>query len=127
MTNITFFRLLLLVFGGTTLIFQGLTFVFPLAAPYQNFFWLTQLFFITLSIAAFFIGKNLAMQKNLNLFSQLIMLFILTKMLFSITIVIGYYQIARPSSTFFLLPFSLLYLTYTVFGTYFLTKIGKQK
>jgi hypothetical protein len=81
-----------------------------------------------LSVLSFYIGKKLTHHPNKNAFSQFILMFILNKMMFSAAIIVVYVMKTKPIARLdSVLPFLCLYLIYTVFNVYFLTKIGKEK
>ncbi len=127
MTIARFYQLLLIVFGVSLLLFQGAMSIFPNMSSYQNLFWIGQTFFVVLSLVSFYIGKKLTQHPNKNAFSQFILMFILNKMLFSIAIIVIYVVKVKPFSKIeAVLPFLCLYLLYTAFNVYFLSKIGKE-
>ncbi len=127
MTIARFYQLLLIVFGVSLLLFQGAMRIFPNMSSYQNFFLIGQIFFVVLSIVSFYIGKKLTHHANKNVFSQFILMFILNKILFSIAIIVVYVIKTKPlSKVEAILPFLSLYLLYTAFNVYFLSKIGKE-
>jgi hypothetical protein len=51
---------------------------------------------------------------------------IVFKLLLSISLIGGYYWIAAPENAYFVIPFMLIYLTYLIFETVFLSKASKQ-
>ena len=127
MSQITFFRLLLIVFGMLMLSYQGLTLLFPELGNFQDLHFQSQILYVFLAVASFFISKNLVRQSNINLYSQWILLFILTKMLISITLFLVYNKFKVPSSNLFVVPFFINYIAYTTFCVYFMSKIGREK
>jgi hypothetical protein len=127
MTNTQFYKFLLFTVGGSAIGYQLLVLFFNILEKSQDFFWLLQFFYAGLCIGFFYLGKTALRSKNINLFSQIIILFILTKLLFSIMLFVAYSVIKRPTGTSYMIPFILNYLIYTVFGTFILTKLGKQK
>ncbi len=126
MSQITFFRLLLITFGLLLIAYQGLILLFPNLALFQDLFFISQFFYALLATISFFVSKNLVKHPNVNVYSQWILLFVLTKILFSVTIFAAYKVIKKPSSDFFIIPFFINYIIYTIFCVYFMTKIGKE-
>jgi hypothetical protein len=98
----------------------------PALSVYQDLFWISQVFFIALTIISFFGGKHFVQKTNKNAFFQFMMLLIFVRLFSSATLVIGYFQITKPDTKLFLLPFFLSYLSYTVFEVYILSKIGRE-
>ena len=99
---------------------------FSVLIPYQNLFWISQIFFILLSLISFIGGKYFVKKTNKNAFFQFMMLLIFARLALSATLVIGYFQITKPSDKIFLLPFFIAYLSYTIFEVAFLSKIGRE-
>ena len=127
MSQITFFRLLLIVFGLLMLAYQGLTLLSPELAKFQDLHFQSQILYVFLAVTSFFISKNLVNHPNINLYSQWILLFILNKMLFSITLFLFYNKFKAPTSNSFVVPLFINYIAYTAFCVYFMSKIGREK
>ncbi len=126
MSQITFFRLLLITSGFLLLTYNGLTLCFPNLDLFQDLFFVSQFFYALLAVISFFVSKNLVKHPNMNVYSQWILLFVLTKILFSVTIFAAYKVLKKPSSDLFIIPFFINYAVYTIFCVYFMTKIGKE-
>lgn len=84
-------------------------------------------FFTVFCIVFFIWGKNLSKSKNLYRFNEVIVFSTLSKMLLSIIMLVAFKKLYQPSSKYVILPFIVIYLVYTIFETYFLTKLAKQK
>ncbi len=84
-------------------------------------------FFSLISVVMFFTAAKAAMNKDKNAFTRLILVFTMGKMFLSAALVISYHLIAKPGTAFFVLPFFLVYIAFTIFETIFLTKLGKIK
>lgn len=126
MTPNTFWKqLIAVILLLTGIYYVGCGIIFELA-QYQDLFWISQSFFIVLAILSFYLGKYLVKQKNKNLFSQLIVIMMLNKLLFSVAIVVGYFKLKLPTDNLFLLPFFVVYIVHTIFEVSFLTKIGRE-
>ncbi len=82
-------------------------------------------FFTLLSAGVYFMAAKAAISKDKNAFTRLIMVFTFVKLFFTLILVIVYHRLAHPDSLFFLIPFFLVYIAYTVFETVYLTKLGK--
>ncbi len=115
--------LLTAVTGGTLLLIQ----IFPI---FQTGKWLGYAglaFFALLSLTMYHFAAKAAISKDRNAFTRLIMVFTFIKLLLSVSIVVVYCKITQPAGKFFILPFFLVYLIYTIFETLFMTKLGKIK
>jgi hypothetical protein len=93
---------------------------------YQNLFWTSQGFFILLSVASFYFGKQAVHNPNKNVFFRFMMLFIFFRLVASAAIVITYFNLYQPPSKLFLIPFFMAYLAFTIFEVFFLSKIGRE-
>jgi hypothetical protein len=122
-----FYKQLAIIFIILVAAHFALTVAYPIFLPYQNLFWLSQVFFSGISIASFYGGKFFVRQKNKNTFLQFIMLLIFFRLMASAAIIIGYFKLSNPSSKVFLVPFFFVYLSYTIFEVYFLSKIGREQ
>jgi hypothetical membrane protein len=84
-------------------------------------------FFALLGAGVYIMAAKAAISKDKNAFTRLIMVLTFVKLFLTFVLVIAYYWLAKPESLFFLLPFFGVYITYTVFETVYLTKLGKIK
>lgn len=100
---------------------------FPLFGEHQVLNWSLLLFYFLTSILLFTVGKKLAVSENKNAFTLFIMGAVFVKMMLSMAVLVVYLKFAHPSSKYFILPFFVVYLAFTVFETYFLMKIGREQ
>ncbi len=91
-----------------------------------GFSWLSVLFFILLSIAMYYAGRRSALSENKHHFTNTIMGFTMGKMMLSILLILGYLKLAEPTTKLFILPFFGVYLIYTIFETYFMTRLARM-
>jgi hypothetical protein len=124
------FRNFLIQLGIIVVVLSAIQFALcsclPELTPYQDLFWISQVFFIILSLISFIGGKHFVKKPNKNAFFQFMMLLIFTRLVTSATLVIGYFQMTKPTDKLFLLPFFIAYLSYTIFEVAFLSKIGRE-
>jgi hypothetical protein len=124
------FRSFLIQLGIIAVVLSAIQFALcsslPELIPYQNLFWISQVFFIILSLISFIGGKHFVKKPNKNAFFQFMMLLIFARLVTSATLVIGYFQMTKPTDKLFLLPFFIAYLSYTIFEVAFLSKIGRE-
>lgn len=127
MLSNSFFKQLAIIFVALAGLHCALVFSFPTFGAFQNLFWFSQIFFAAICIASFYGGKHFVRQRNKNVFLQFIMMLIFFRLIASAAIIIGYFKLFIPESKAFLLPFFLVYLAYTIFEVYFLSKIGREQ
>jgi len=82
--------------------------------------------FSLLSYLMFYLGNMAAKSSNKYMFNNIIIGNMILKMFLCVIIVMVYKNIYQIESRAFLLPFLVIYLAYTIFETYFLTKLAKQ-
>ena len=99
---------------------------YPLYQAHQVLYWAFLGFYFLTALLLFLVGKKLAVSENKNSFTLFIMGSVFVKMLLSMVVLVVYLKYAEPASKFFILPFLAVYLTFTVFETYFLMKISKS-
>jgi len=117
-------KLLLSIFVSAVL--YSFTFI-ELLSHYSDLSVISLLFFILFSFILFRGGSNTAKSKNKHLFSQFFLLATGIKMFLSLSVVLIYYFVTKPSSQYFIIPFFFVYLCYTIFEVYILTKLGNSK
>lgn len=93
---------------------------------YQLFSWVSWGFFVLFSTVLFMLCSKTAKSENKNTFGQVFLLSILFKLMFCGLWVITYALIVKPESVHFVLPFLFIYLTFTVYEVYFVTKLAKN-
>ena len=90
------------------------------------FAYISTSFFIILSLVIYKLIHLSLQSENPNRFSQAFMLVTFFKMMLSILLIIIYFVIARPSNIYFVIPFLINYLIFTVFEVSFMIKMAKQ-
>ena len=86
----------------------------------------TILTFTVLYIVMFYFGSSTARSSNKYSFNNLIIGNMLLKMIVSVLVIFIYKKVYQVESRAILLPFLVIYLSYTIFETYFLTKLAKS-
>jgi hypothetical protein len=82
--------------------------------------------FVSLSIGIYYLGVQAINSANKYSFNNLVVINMILKMIVSVLIILIYKQINEVESRGFIIPFLVIYLSYTIFETYFLTKLAKQ-
>jgi hypothetical protein len=83
-------------------------------------------FFVALNIIVFYLGVAAIKSPNHNLMTQLTMILVFFKLMSCLIIVIAYDQLYHPANDTYIIPFFLIYITYTVLEVTMLTKLNKQ-
>lgn len=117
----------LLSISFLTLLALSIFHSFPSFQPYWDLSILSLIFYILLSIIMFVFGSKTANNKNVNDFSQVVFASIIGKMFLTVVLVVIYFEIKKPVDQYFLLPFFLVYLAFTIFETSFMMKLSKLK
>jgi hypothetical protein len=94
---------------------------------YNGVTWWSLGIFVPLSIVMFFGGKMAARSPNKYFFSNLIVHFTILKILFGLGGLILYKKMYQPGTKFFILPFCLVYVVFTIFETIFMLKLSNSK
>lgn len=96
-----------------------------LISTHLSLSWISWGFFILFSIGLFYASSRSAKSENKNLFGQIFLLSIFFKMLFCASMLIAYMLITKPETAYFALPFLFVYLIFTIYEVYFVTKLAK--
>ena len=99
----------------------------PILKPFWDITIGSVTLFILISVLAWHLGQKAAVSKNKNNFTALVLGFIFGKMFLCVIFILIYTRTVFPESKFFLVPFFIIYLAYTVFETMILTKLGRLK
>ena len=89
--------------------------------------WISWLFFILFTIGVFFTSESAALSPNPHTFTSVIMGVVIGKMFFPVLIIFMYVKLMSPESRYFLIPFFVIYFSFTIFELLFMTKLGKMK
>lgn len=112
---------------GATFLLLGISYLVPSPFNDVGLGLVSVAGFSILFLPIFVRGYNLAKHDNKNHFTNHIILFILLKILLSFALIFVYYKINKPKAPEFLLSFFVVYIIYTTFGVYFLSKLGRTK
>lgn len=124
------FSTFLIQLGGTILLSIGLILLFHNLiqfASYQSISWIAILFSVCISIPMYFIGSWASQHKNKQLFTYIILFFLMFKMIAVVIIILTYQKVMLPVNNLFVIPFFSIYFLFTFFETYFLAKLGLNK
>jgi len=83
---------------------------------------------MTLVAAVLFVlGKKAVESSNKYAFIRLVMVSVLTKMFLFIGLIAVYVRFVEPESKYFVIPFLIIYIVFSVFETYVLYKLAMTK
>jgi putative effector of murein hydrolase len=99
----------------------------PLFAGHQLLYWMTFGVYLFITLLLFWIGRKLAGSSNKNSFTQFVMITVFAKMALTMAVLVAYLKMAEPTSKYFILPFFVVYLAFTIYETYMLMKAGRIK
>ena len=112
---------------GISLLVIGCTYIADIFMVISMVFaYISTAFFIALSFGIFKLIQLSLRSENPNRFSQAFMLVTFFKMMLSILLIIIYFIAARPTNIYFVIPFLINYLIFTVFEVSFMIKMAKQ-
>jgi len=96
-------------------------------SPHALLGWYCILVFSILSFVIFLLGKNTVDHPVRTRFIGVTIANMMLKMFISIVIVLVYYKLRSPGDPYFIVPFIIIYIIYTIFETRFLLKLADQK
>ncbi len=98
----------------------------PVFNNHQFLSWLSLVFFVGISIAAYVFGLKAANSRNKSDFINLIIILIAAKMLICLFTVWLYQILVSPQSKLFVIPFFIIYLIFTSFEMNILIRLGNR-
>ncbi|MCR9102693.1 MAG: hypothetical protein NXI25_22260 [bacterium] len=98
---------------------------FPQFADVQPIAWISLAIFVLLSVVMYYAGRKAAFSDNKHDFTNVSLGVTIGKIFIAILFILGYNQLMQPDSRFFIIPFFLMYLIYTIFETYIMMKLGR--
>lgn len=98
---------------------------FPQFADVQPIAWISLAIFVLLSVVMYYAGRKAAFSDNKHDFTNVSLGVTIGKIFIAILFILGYNQLIQPDSRFFIIPFFLMYLIYTIFETYIMMKLGR--
>lgn len=114
-----FFKYLILAILISVAIFFALDFIVPLREHFK-LFWGSLLGFTLLSVVIYGLVERSLLKTEGKGMLGLVIFNVLLKLVFSFGFVTLYVQSTQPTDKYFLLPFFIAYLVFTVFETWFL-------
>ncbi len=97
----------------------------PVFKAHEWLSWLSLAFFVGLSLLMYYFGQRAARSANKHTFTNVVLGFVIGKLFLSVMIIVLYNKLMQPEDKFFLVPFFLIYFSFTIFETYFMMQLGK--
>lgn len=126
MSNKTFFSHLAIVTVSTAALLGTLLFLLPQARAHSAFAGATVLLFVLICIGLFFAGRSAAGSSSKLAFNNLVSVSVFGKMLVAVAALFVYQQATQPENSWFVGIFLLVYVVYTVFEVWFMTRLAKN-
>jgi len=109
------------------LLITSLSFIIPSLNTHIPFSVIIISLFSVLSLSIYYIGNHLANSSNKYLYNNLIIINVMLKIVLSVSAIIVYVKVTHPENNWYLLIFILIYILFTIFEVYFMTKQAKAK
>ena len=97
----------------------------PIFTPHLYFYIICLFAFFSFTILSLFVGLKTYNNRNKGLFGLAAISTMTFKMIFSILLVVIYVRVYASPDKWFVLPFFLMYLYFTIFEAWALVKIGR--
>jgi len=102
-----------------------ISFFIPMLHSHISFSIITIILFTLLSLVVYYIGNHLSNSSNKYLYNNLIILNVMMKIVLSVIAIILYVKLMQPDNNWYLIIFVLIYILFTIFEVYFMTKQAK--
>ena len=101
--------------------------MFSVFQPHFIFSLVSVAIFAGVAALLFSMGIQSAVSKDKNAFTRIVMASTFVKMFLALIIVVVYHKMTNPEGAYFVIPFFVVYFTFAIFETRFLSKLGKIK
>ena len=112
---------------ATALVLTLFHLILPQLAAFESFSWMCLTAFMVYSVVLFFFAQRAAYSTNKNIFTSIMVLSTMTKILFSVILILIYTKLAQPTGSWFLIPFFANYVIFTILEVWFMSKLGRIK
>ena len=121
----TFLFHLASVSAGTGALLGILYLLAPAAQPHGGFMVLTILLFALVCTGLFYAGRSAANSSSKLAFNNIVSASVFGKMVLAVAVLFVYQKTAHPTNEWFVGIFLTVYVIYTVFEVWFMTKLAK--
>ena len=127
MNHSSFLRYLLRTLLFISSLFLLLNSQFDFVLHYWDIAAISLVFYTLFSYLLYVFAAKAAKSPDINAFTAVSIYSIAIKMALSIILVFIYFKIKSPSDRNFLVPFFIIYLSFTIFETWFMMRLSKSK
>lgn len=99
----------------------------PELKPFIGLGYVAMVYFTTLSVLIYYLSRRLGTHENPYLLLYLTYAVILFKLASSVVIVYAFKRHYHPDTRYFVLPFIVVYILFTIFETAYMAKSGRLK
>ncbi len=121
----TFLLHLAAVTAGTAALLAILYLVAPAAQLHGRFMILTILLFVVVCTGLYYAGRSAANSSSKLAFNNIVSISVFGKMVLAVAVLFVYQQTAKPTNEWFVGIFLTVYVIYTVFEVWFMTKLAR--
>ncbi len=120
MKTVNFLKHIIAAILCSAVVFYICTWIIPVQ-PYMDVLIYAILFFTVLTSSVYWLGVRSLIKQQNNFFLYIIILNVFVKLVASFVFMFLYVQANDPTDRYFLVPFLLTYLIFTIFETYILS------
>ena len=102
----------------------GLISFFP-SFTYTDLSIIAIIMFSIISLLIFYLANKAIQSDNKYSFLNIVVMNLFIKIMLSFIVVVTYVKMTNPEDKWYLIPFTMIYLIFTIFETYFLSKAAK--
>lgn len=126
MTDKDFYIRLSGVTAGTAVVLAILLSMLPEARIHSGFAVASILLFVLVCVGLYYAGRSTAGSSSKIAFTNLVSASVFGKMVLAVAVLFVYQQSAQPENQWFVGIFLLVYVVYTIFEVWFMTKLAKS-
>ncbi|HHB79315.1 MAG TPA: hypothetical protein ENK85_08795 [Saprospiraceae bacterium] len=126
MNHTPFFKGLLMTSIIAFVISYGLA-QLPQEVPFQKIILGSFVFFVGFTIIEYIVALRVVNHPNKGLYVGMVQLLTGLKIILTVALVVIFVEVKKPATNWFILPFLLNYVIFTVFETATLMRIGNKK
>ena len=126
MSTKTYFLQLIMTIGISAAVLISLH-LLPEVAPYWKLSVASVIFFALLTLLIFLIAKRAVQSPDPNTFTRISLLFVFVKLVAALAFIVLYDQLIEPKTRWFVLPFLLVYVLFTIFEVIFMMALSREK
>lgn len=119
-----FIKSLLTAIVVSVIAYFGLISFFP-SFTYTDLTIIAIAMFSAISVMIFYLANRAIKSDNKYSFLNIVVMNLFIKIMLSFIVVVTYVKMTNPEDKWYLIPFTMIYLIFTIFETYFLSKAAK--